>query len=35
MADADLPPARGASSAAADADQYETEVEDNEGPVDD
>ena len=35
MADADLPPARGGGSAAADADQYETEVEENEGPADD
>ena len=35
MAEADLPPARGGSSAAADADQYETEVEENEGPADD
>lgn len=33
-AEADLPSRRG-TSAAADPDQYETEVEDNDGPVDD
>lgn len=32
---ADLPSRRGASATAADPDQYETEVEDNDGPVDD
>lgn len=32
---ADLPSRHGASATAADPDQYETEVEDNDGPVDD